>query len=465
LTGAGEKPQVPAKNRRGPALQRAVIRAGYFEGSYRAATVRELFRRLAVIALCLVVLAGCSKKEAAEAQPVAPVQVTTVKLDSIRRLTAADGVLFPQNQANVMPKVSAPVRKFYVNRGDHVREGQLLATLENRDLVAAAAESKGQYEQAESNFRVTSAATVPEQVITAKANVQAAQQALDAAQKLLESRTNLFREGALPRKQVDEAQVAYAQAKSQYDTALEHLRALESVGKQETIKGAAAQAEAAKGHYQAAQAQVSYSEIKSPITGVITDRPLYEGELASTGSPVVTVMDLSRVVARANIPPDQASHLKIGADATISQTGSSDEISGKVIVVSPAVDPSSTTVQVWVQSTNPGEKLKPGASVHVSIVAETLTNVVVVPAAALLPTAEGDTVLMVVGPDSVAHERKIEIGVREADKVQILSGVKPGEQVITLGGVGLEDRSKVRVEKPGEKPAAEKGGGQKGEEK
>jgi RND family efflux transporter MFP subunit len=257
---------------------------------------------------------------------------------------------------------------------------------------------------------------------------------------------------------VDEAQVAYAQAKSQYDTAQEHLRALESVGKQETIKGAAAQAEAARGHYQAAQAQVSYTEIKSPITGVITDRPLYEGELASTGSPVVTVMDLSRVVARANIPPEQASHLKIGDDATISQTGSSDEISGKVIVVSPAVDPSSTTVQVWVQSTNPGEKLKPGASVHVSIVAETLTNAVVVPAAALLPTAEGETVLMVVGPDSVAHERKIEVGVREADKVQILSGVKPGEQVITVGGVGLEDGAKVRVEKPGEKPAAEKGG-------
>ena len=422
---------------------------------------RAYSARISAIALFLAALAGCSKKEEKDPQPVTPVQVTAVKLDSIRRITAADGALFPKNQANVMPKVSAPVRKFYVNRGDHVREGQLLATLENRDLVAAAAESKGQYEQAESNFRATSSATVPEQVITSKANVQAAQQALDAAQKLVESRTNLFREGALPRKQVDEAQVAYAQAKSQFDTAQEHLRGLESVGKQETIKGAAAQAEAARGHYQAAQAQVSYTEIKSPITGVVTDRPLYEGELASTGSPVVTIMDLSRVVARANIPQDQAVHLKVGDDATIGQTGTSDEVSGKVIVVSPAVDPSSTTVQVWVQSSNPGEKLRPGASVHVSIVAETLADAVVVPAAALLPTAEGETIVLVVGADSVAHERKIEVGVKEADKVQIVSGLKPGEQVITVGGVGLEDGSKVRVEKP----AAEKGGDTKAEEK
>jgi len=102
---------------------------------------------------------------------------------------------------------------------------------------------------------------------------------------------------------------------------------------------------------------------------------------------------------------------------------------------------------------NPGERLKPGVSMHTSIVAETLTNVVIIPPAALLPSAEGETVLMVVGADSVAHERKVEVGVREPDKVQILSGVKPGEQVIIVGGVGLEDGNKVRIVKPGQKPA------------
>src|SRR5882762_20785 len=228
------------------------------------------------LALCLLALAACSKKAEKGAEPIVPVQVTAVRLDSIRRIIFADGVLFPMNQASVTPKVSAPVRKFYVNRGDHVRQGQLLAVLENRDLAAAARESKGQYEQADANYKSTADATIPEEVTKAQSDLRSAKEALDAAQKLLENREKLFREGALARKQVDEAQVAYAQARSQYDQAQQHLSALQSVGKQQQIRGAAAQADAAEAHYQGAEAQLAYTEIRSPITGVITDRAIYE---------------------------------------------------------------------------------------------------------------------------------------------------------------------------------------------
>ena len=418
--------------------------------------MRNMLRRF--VPLCLLALAACGKKEEKEAEPVVPVQVTAVKLDSIRRIVTADAVLYPLNQASVTPKVSAPVKKFHVNRGDHVKEGQLLAVLENRDLSAAALESKGLYEQAAANLRATSAANLPVQITTAQANVQAAKEALDAAQKLLDSRKELFKENALARRQVDEAQVAYAQARSQYDTAQEQLKALQSVGKEEQIKAAKAQAEAAQAHYSGAEAQLSYTQIHSPITGVITDRPVWEGEMAPAGTPLLTVMDISRVVARANISIDQASVLKVGDDATITPTDGSEDVPGKAIVVSPAADANTTTVQVWVEAVNPKERLRPGASVRVSIVASKVPNAVVVPTAALLPTAEGETVVMVVGSDSLAHEKKVEIGIREPDKVQILSGVSPGEQVITLGGLGLEDKAKVTIQKPGE-------GGDKGDDK
>jgi HlyD family secretion protein len=105
------------------------------------------------VLLTLLLTAACAKKEEKEAEPIAPVQTSEVRTASIRRLIEADGILYPHNQASVVPKISAPVRTFYVNRGDHVREGQLLALLENRDLSAAAQESKGQYEQAEANHR------------------------------------------------------------------------------------------------------------------------------------------------------------------------------------------------------------------------------------------------------------------------------------------------------------------------
>jgi multidrug efflux pump subunit AcrA (membrane-fusion protein) len=103
-------------------------------------------------------------------------------------------------------------------------------------------------------------------------------------------------------------------------------------------------------------------------------------------------------------------------------------------------------VQVWVETANPGERLKPGTTVHVSIVAATIKDAVVAPAAALLPAADGGTQVMVVGPDAVAHARKIETGVRDGDLVEVVKGLKPGEQVVTVGGLGLQEGAKVRVE-------------------
>src|SRR5712691_1908790 len=103
-------------------------------------------RTIIQFCLCVAVgatLAGCRGQEK-EAEPIAPVQVAPAIRGSIRQIVTADAVLYPRDQANIMPKISAPIRRFLVNRGDHVRRGQILAELENRDLVAAAVASKGQ---------------------------------------------------------------------------------------------------------------------------------------------------------------------------------------------------------------------------------------------------------------------------------------------------------------------------------
>jgi HlyD family secretion protein len=402
-------------------------------------------RNLYLITACLLLTSACSKKEEKEAEAPAPVQVTAVTQDTIRRIVSGDGVLFPQDQASVTPKIAAPVQKFYVTRGDHVKAGQLLATLENRDLVAAVAEAKGALDQAESGFRNTQGATVPEAVVKAQTDVDAARQAREAAQKLLSSREQLSKEGALAHRQVDEAQVAYAQANSQFRAAEEHLRALQTVSKDEQIKTATAQVESARSHYQSLQAQVSYSQIVSPIGGVIADRPLYAGEMAAPGAPLLTVMDISRVVARVNVPQAQAGAVKVGHPAILTPTDGGPDVTGKVIVVSPATDANSTTVQVWVQAENPGERLKPGASVHAVIVTEIFKAATVVPAAAILPGEEGGIAVLTVSPDAVAHKKKIEVGVREGDKIQVLNGVQPGEEVVIVGGMGVDDKAKVKV--------------------
>lgn len=400
----------------------------------------------------LALLTSCSKKaeEEAEKQAPAPVQVTEVKRESIHRIVETDAVLFPLRQHDLMPKIAAPVRTYYANRGDHVREGQLLAALENRDLLATVAANQGQLAQAEANLRTIAGATVPESVVKAQADVQSAQQQMDAALALLNSRQDLFQQGALAGRLVDEARVQYANAKAQLQTAQEHLRALQSVGKQEQIKQAQAQVEAARGQLRTAEAQVNYTEIRSPITGVVADRPLYPGDMASTGQPLFVIMDISQVVARANVPVTESSAIRVGDAATVRAVDSDIAVPGKVTVVSPATDPAATTVQVWVQAGNPGERLKPGASVRAAMVVATIPNATVVPEQAIVPSEEGgDAVVTVAG--NTAHLRPVKAGAREKGMVQIVSGILPGEQVVTVGAIGLEENAKVRIVAAGRK--------------
>jgi len=398
-----------------------------------------------LLALASFLTSACSKAEKTEAEEPPPVQVTAVTQATIHRVVSGDGVLYPYDQASVMPKISEPVQKFYVNRGDHVKQGQVLAELENRDLTAQAMESKGALEQAQSNLRATSGAAIPESVVRAQTDVDADKATLEAAKKVLDARQQLFKDGALAQRQVDEAQVSYAQANRDYLAAEEHLRALQAVAKDEQIKTATAQVSSATAHQENLDAQLSYSKIFSPITGVIADRPLWAGEMASPTTALLTVMDISRVVARVNIAQALAGPVKVGQPATITLTDTGEKVEGKVTVVSPATDPSSTTVQVWVHADNPGERLKPGASVHVGVVTEEAKNAMAVPAAAILPGEEGGTAVVVVGSDSVAHLRKVDVGIREGDRVQLLSGVKPGESVVIVGGLGVEDKAKVKV--------------------
>jgi multidrug efflux pump subunit AcrA (membrane-fusion protein) len=394
----------------------------------------------------LLFMLSCTKpKEEAETAAPAPVQVAAVTQATIHRIVNGDGTLFPQDQASVVPKISAPVQKFHINRGDHVKQGQLLAVLENRDLVAAAAESKAALDQAESNLRAIQGATLPEEAVKARADLEAAREARDAAKKVLDSRQELFKQGALAGRLVDEAQVAYSQANSQYQAAAEHLRAQQSVSREEQIKAAAAQVESARARNQSQEAQVSYTRIVSPIAGVIADRPLYEGEMAGPGAPLLTIMDLSRVVARVNVPQADAAQVKVGQAAVVTQTETGTELNGKVTVVSPATDPNATTVQVWVMIDNPGERLKPGTSVHAAIVTEELKDATVVPSAAILPGEEGGAAVLIVTPDSTAHKKIVTVGIREGDQVQIVSGASPGEQVIVVGGIGVDDGAKVKI--------------------
>src|SRR5437588_1286787 len=270
--------------------------------------------------LLCVVLAGCHSSEKAE-EPVVAVQAAPAQKTDISRVVTTEAILFPVAQAVITPKINAPVKKFYITRAQKVHKGQLLAELENRDLSAARLDNQGAYQQAEAAYSTSVNATLPEDIQKAELDVQTAQQALDAEQKLYNNREMLYKQGALPRKDWDQAAVSLAQARSQYNVARKHLDSLNAVTRQTTVKSAAGQLTSAKGKYMGAEAQLGYSQIRSPIDGVITDRPLYPGEMASTSAPLLTVMDISSVIAKAHVPQSDAQLLRKGDKAAIEVSG------------------------------------------------------------------------------------------------------------------------------------------------
>ncbi len=378
-------------------------------------------------------------------------QVVTVKKETLRRTVTTEAVLFPLQQAAITPKISAPVKTFYIKRGSKVRKGQLLAVLEHSDLAAAAQENKGSYDEAQAAYETTTASALPQEVQKAQLDAQAAQQLLAAQQKIFNSRQELFQQGAMPRKELDQAGVDLTNARNQYEIAQQHLDALMKVGKQQQLKSAAGQLESAKGKYLGSAAQLGYSEIRSPMDGVVADRPLYPGEMAAAGAPLLTVMDISQVIARAHIPQPEAALLKAGDLATITVPGEENPIEGKITVVSPALDSNSTTVEVWVQIKNTDQRLKPGTSVQLSMLAQTIPNALVIPAAALLTAQDGTTSVMQVSGDDHAHQKNVRVGIRQGDSVQIVEGLQAGDRVVASGAYGLPDKSKIKVESQNEK--------------
>ncbi len=403
------------------------------------------YRMPALLALVLsMVLAGCGRKQAPESEPVVTVQAVRVERSEIRQQVSTEAVLYPLHQATIVPKISAPVEKFYVERGDRVHAGQLLAMLENRDLAAAVAEAKGAYEQAEANYEGTSASNLPEQIQQAEAAVISAKASYKAAQQLYASSKKLYQQGALAGKQLNQAAVGLTQAETQLQTAEQQLEKLHSVGLKAQLQAARGQLAAAKGRYQNAEAQLAYSEIRSPIDGVVTDRPFYRGEMAASGTPLITVMNLSQVVARAHFPASEAALLKVGDPAEVSAPGETKAVAGKVTVVSPALDPDSTTVQVWVQTPNPGDHLKPGATVSVSVIAKKAPDALVIPKSALVSDSGQGKFVMVIGPGNKAHQTQVQTGIEQDGKVQITQGLKAGELIVSQGAYGLPDGTRVK---------------------
>ncbi len=396
-----------------------------------------------ILVACLL-LAGCGAKEEEKApKPVVEVKVAQAELADVQVTTRAPASVFPREQAAVASKITAPIRWLGARKGDRVSAGQVLARLENRDLLAQRTEA----------------------VDKARGEVISATAALHQAQKNLDRRQKLYDEGAIPLKDLQETQTATAQAKAAFDVAQKFLELLESPARQLELRDASLTTQQQRIRESFLNAQLEFSEIRSPFAGTITEQFVYPGDMAKPEAPIFTVMDLSSVTVRAQVPTAEMRGVTNGKSCVFENPDRPDtKTQGRISVVNQAVDPARRTVEVWCEIANAAAGLRAGEFGTLTIITAVEPKSVVVPKEAVqfVEGTRKGTVMLVEG--NKAKQVEVEAGASVNGKVQIKQGLKAGDTVIIEGGYGLPDGTEVRLaeekkeeeKKPEEKKPEEK---------
>jgi len=357
---------------------------------------------LAALAVVALGSTACSRKAATSDEDesssvVAEVSVTQVKRADISQTLSVTGTIaaLPNRDVKVSPLVTGRVASMAVAEGDHVKEGQVLAALDDR--------------------------TYRDQLQQAEAAVEQARANLDNARLNRSRNEDLFKRGITARKDLEDART------------------------QESVSEAAVKQ--AEGALSLAKLQVTRTEVRSPLTGTVVKRLVSVGEqVDGTGAqPILEVADTSEVELFGNVPALYLAKVRVGQALRIAtENFPGKDFMGRVVAVAPAVDPSTNVGMVRIRITNAAGLLRLGMFLSVQIPLETHAQALVVPPQAIYRDPEGQPRVYRVQGDT-AEAVPVKLGLESQDGVELLSGVADGQTVILTGGYGLPDHAKVKV--------------------
>ncbi len=398
--------------------------------------------------LCLV-LAGCgSHSEPESPKPLVDVKVTRVTREDLRAQVRAPATVFGRQQANIAARITAPIRRLLVRKGDLVAAGQVLAELEDRDLLAQRAEARAAVADAEATLEKLTAGSLPTDIERARGQLAVAEAAFRQAQKIYERRKALYEEGAIPARELLISETELAQARANYEVARTQLDLLKQQTRERDIRIAQSRLEQAKARLAYIESQLEFTRLRSPFAGTITEQFMFPGDMAKPDAPVFAVADLSVAVARAQVPEAEAGPVAPGQDCSFESVDEPGRrFAGRISIVNRAVDPQSRRVEAWCEIPNSDRKIRAGAFGEVAITTRIVRQALVVPLSAVEFEEGSDRgVARVVSPQRTVMLRPVEAGLRGEGKVQVLRGLNEGELVIIEAGYGLAEGTPVRFE-------------------
>ncbi|WP_347489336.1 efflux RND transporter periplasmic adaptor subunit [Desulfoscipio sp. XC116] len=370
----------------------------------------------------ILTLAGCGEKkqQTGEEETVIPVEATGVEKGALNDITVVTGKLKALATSDVVPSgQGGKVAAVNVEVGSQVSAGQTLITLENTSRASLAAAVR----QAE------------EGVAQAKSGLEVARINYEQAAANYERGKQLYDSGA-----ISEA------GQSGFETAYEIPYKQAKVNYEETAPAALASAQAAVVlARERCQEQDNNSVIKSPMSGVITAVNVNPGELASSAAqtPVVTVVNLSKVEVEATVTESLINKIERGQKVPVTVSAVSDKpFTGVIAKVALAADATSKAYPIKVQIDNARHTLKPGMFAEVQI-KNALPETLLVPRDTVVKKGDAD-IVWVINKDRV-KSCEVTVGVSDGKKIQILKGLKEGEQVVTSGQNMLKEDTKVKI--------------------
>ncbi|HKU66688.1 MAG TPA: efflux RND transporter periplasmic adaptor subunit [Candidatus Baltobacteraceae bacterium] len=403
------------------------------------------YHRLAVagILAASVVLGGCAK-QAPQRGPVAlDVEAAQAQRRDIATYLTLDGQVAPLLESTLSFQQSGPVSAVYVNQGDHVSSGELLAKIDDSTLRAQLAQVEAQIAQASSQAQ-SSALNVPITQQQTSQAVASAKAALASAKLTYDQDTQLFKQGYVSQSQLEQARAQYVAAQSQYNTAVANqgstgVQTSQAAAAREAVRAAQAQADVLR-------TQIGQTALYSPFDGVVTARLMDPGAMASPGTPALKVSKVDTVWVNVNVPDVDLAYVHAGTPVnfTASQLGSR-PFSGTISTVNAVPTQGTLSYQARIKQANPDAALRGGMLVSVTLQKERHANAIVVPRQAVAQTDQGSNVF-IVGPDQKAIQVPVQVGLQTDTLSEVRSPkIGPGTMVITTRPDALQNGSLVAV--------------------
>lgn len=395
--------------------------------------------------------AGCANKNAAAQSAVQPLPVTAqpAKIGTLVSTFALTGTVVPARQGNLASVISGTVQDVNVQIGDHVTAGQVLVQIDDSTLQAQLSQDEATLAEAQARLRQESA-TNRGNALTTSSSLQSAQVAYDTAVANNQRNESLFKQGYISQQAIDQSRSDLASASAALRSAqVAAQNASMSTGQTTAATADLASLQAAASADAAAvdtvQTQIAQAAVRAPFDGIVTQRNVDPGSLASPGTPLVQVSQLDPAYVNVGIPDSDLQFVRAGSDATVSV----DALSGRswhgaVDHLNAAAGQGTLTYLARISLPNPDTSLKAGMVANVTFIAAHKSGVLIVPRGAIASTDNGSVVYVV--DKGKAKMRAVTVGLQAQDSAQISgAGIAAGTLVITQRPDALADGSPVKV--------------------